>query len=123
MRMITRERERRGWSRAELARRRIDLCRRGTEAGHPGSELDDPPWLRPKHGDHDRGEVYLGRVTSDSKERVCVLIDRQPRWFPRSEIADLVSGTTSQMPSYQGVLRDEEIRHVVAFLETLRAMR
>ncbi len=67
------------------------------------------------------GETHYGRVMRAWGDKVCVLVDRRPRWFPRSEIAELVASATSQMPSYRGVLRDDELRDVIAFLETLRA--
>jgi putative heme-binding domain-containing protein len=71
-----------------------------------------------------RGETVTGRLLNQSSFSVQMLdsSDRL-RSFDRSDLKEFAIKTTSEMPSYKGVLDTQELADVVTYLMTLRGKR
>jgi putative heme-binding domain-containing protein len=70
------------------------------------------------------GDVVIGRLLNQSSFSVQILdAKEQLRSFDRSDLKEFAIKTTSEMPSYRGVLDTQEIADVVTYLVTLRGRR
>ena len=68
--------------------------------------------------------VVTGRLLNQSSFSVQILdAKEQLRSFDRSDLKEFAIKTTSEMPSYRGVLDPQEIADVVTYLVTLRGKR
>ena len=71
-----------------------------------------------------KGDVVTGRLLNQSSFSVQILDAKdQLRSFDRSDLKEFAIKTTSEMPSYRGVLDPQEIADVVTYLVTLRGKR
>lgn len=70
------------------------------------------------------GEAVTGRLLNQSGFSVQILDSKeQLRSFDKSDLKEFTIKTTSEMPSYRGVLDAQEIADVVTYLVTLRGRR
>ena len=70
------------------------------------------------------GDVITGRLLNQNSFSVQILDSKeQLRSFDKGELKSFTIKTTSEMPSYRGVLDTQEIADVVTYLVTLRGRR
>jgi len=70
------------------------------------------------------GETVSGRLLNQSSFSIQILDSKeQLRSFDRADLKEFAIKTTSDMPSYRGVLDSQEIADVVTYLVTLRGRR
>ena len=70
------------------------------------------------------GEMVTGRLLNQSSFSIQILDSKeQLRSLDRNDLKEFAIKTTSEMPSYRGVLDSQEIADVVTYLVTLRARR
>jgi putative heme-binding domain-containing protein len=70
------------------------------------------------------GETVTGRLLNQSSFSVQILDSAERlRAFDKSELKEFAIKTTSEMPSFRGVLDPQEIADVVTYLLTLRGQR
>ena len=70
------------------------------------------------------GETFTGRLLNQSSFSVQILDSKeQLRSLDRADLKEFTVKTTSEMPSYRGVLDTQEIADLVTYLVTLRGRR
>lgn len=70
------------------------------------------------------GDVITGRLLNQSSFSVQILDTKeQLRSFDRGDLKEFTIKTTSEMPSYRGVLDPQELADLVTYLVTLRGRR
>jgi cytochrome c oxidase cbb3-type subunit III len=70
------------------------------------------------------GDVITGRLLNHSSFSVQILDTKeQLRSFDRADLKEFTIKTTSEMPSYRGVLDPQELADLVTYLVTLRGRR
>lgn len=70
------------------------------------------------------GETVTGRLLNQSSFSIQILDGKEHlRSFDKSTLKEFAVKTTSEMPSYRGVLDSQEIADVVTYLVTLRGRR